>query len=241
MIFVETPANPTLKITDLKKLASLGKKNKVLTVVDNTFASPYLQNPLRFGCDLVVHSLTKYISGHSDALGGAVIGRKKLMSQLRLTIFATGAILDPFAAFLILRGLKTLPLRIEKHCENAMAVAKFLQKHKRVEKVYYPGLKFHPQHNLVKKQMGDFGGILAFELRGDYEVGKRLMKKVKLCRLAVSLGAVETLIEHPASMTHAIMSKEARGEAGISDGLVRLSVGLEDVKDIIADLKQALV
>ena len=240
MIFVETPANPNLKLVDLKRLGSLGKRKKILTVVDNTFASPFLQNPLKLGCDLVIHSLTKYISGHSDAVGGIVIGGRQAMSQLRLTIFATGAVLDPFAAFLILRGLKTLPLRMEKHCTNAMAVAKFLENHPKVVKIFYPGLSSHAQHKLAKKQMKAFGGILAFELKGGMKAGKKLMKKVKLCKLAVSLGAVETLIEHPASMTHAIMSKKAREESGISDGLVRLSVGLERAEDIIADLRQAL-
>jgi methionine-gamma-lyase len=240
IIFVETPANPTLKITDLKVVSRIAQKKGITTMVDNTFMSPYFQQPLKLGIDVSIHSLTKYLGGHSDLIGGIIVGRKSFFKTLDPVLKNTGATLAPFDAWLTLRGVKTLPLRMKKHNENAMKVAKFLESHPKVEKVYYPGLKSHPQHKLAETQMSGFGGIISFELKGGLKTGVKLMNSVKLCMLAVSLGAVETLIEHPASMTHAIVPRDERLRAGITDGLVRLSVGIEDVEDIIRDLEQAL-
>ena len=240
IIFVESPANPTLKITDLKAVSRIAEKKGVTTMIDNTFMSPYFQQPLKLGIDVSIHSLTKYLGGHSDLIGGIIVGRKSFFKTLDPVLKNTGATLAPFDAWLTLRGVKTLPLRMEKHNENAMKVAEFLESHPKVEKVYYPGLKSHPQHKLAKRQMSGFGGMISFELKGGLKTGIKLMNSVKLCMLAVSLGAVETLIEHPASMTHAIVPKDERLKAGITDGLVRLSVGIEDVRDIIRDLEQAL-
>jgi len=240
IIFVETPANPTLKITDLKGVAEIAQKMGIITIVDNTFMSPYFQQPLKMGMDVSIHSLTKYLGGHSDLIGGIIVGRKSFFKGLDPVLRNTGGVLAPFEAWLTLRGIKTLPLRMEKHNENAMKVAEFLESHPKVEKVYYPGLKSHPQHELARKQMSGFGGMISFELKGALENGVKLMNSVKLCTLAVSLGAVETLIEHPASMTHASIPREERLKAGITDGLVRLSVGIEDVEDIMQDLEQAL-
>jgi methionine-gamma-lyase len=240
IIFIETPANPTLKITDLKAVAKIAQERNIITIVDNTFMSPYFQQPLRMGIDVSIHSMTKYLGGHSDLIGGIIIGRRSLFKALDNVIRNTGGTLGPFDAWLALRGIKTLPLRMKKHDENAMKVAEFLEAHRKVEKVHYPGLKSHPQHELAKKQMSGFGGMISFELKGGVQEGIKLMNSVKLCILAVSLGAVETLIEHPASMTHASISREERLKTGITDGLVRLSVGIEDAEDIIQDLEQAL-
>lgn len=240
IIFIETPANPTLKITDLKAVARIAQERNIITIVDNTFMSPYFQQPLKMGIDVSIHSMTKYLGGHSDLIGGIIIGRRSLFKALDEVIRNTGGTLGPFDAWLALRGIKTLPLRMKKHDENAMKVAEFLEAHRKVEKVHYPGLKSHPQHELAKKQMSGFGGMISFELKGGVQEGVKLMNSVKLCILAVSLGAVETLIEHPASMTHASISREERLKTGITDGLVRLSVGIEDAEDIIQDLEQAL-
>ncbi len=240
LVYIETPANPTMKLTDIRSTAKIAEEHRLLTVVDNTFMSPYFQRPLELGADIVVHSLTKYLSGHSDVIGGVVVGSASFLKILDPALKNTGATLGPFEAWLALRGIKTLPIRMEKHNENALRIAGFLEAHRKIEKVYYPGLESHLQHELAKRQMSGFGGVICFEVRGGLEAGKKLMNSVELCTLAVSLGAVETLIEHPASMTHAIVPKEERLRAGITDNLVRLSVGIEDVDDIIRDLEQAL-
>lgn len=240
LIFVETPTNPTLKLTDLQAVSEIAKEHGVTTMVDNTFMSPYFQRPLELGTDIVIHSLTKYLGGHSDLVGGVIVGSNPFFKTLDPLLKNTGATLGPFEAWLTLRGIKTLPVRIERHNENAIKVAEFLETHPKIKKVYYPGLKSHPQHELARRQMSGFGGTLSFELKGGLEAGRKLMNSVKLCLLAVSLGAVETLIQHPASMTHAIVPREERLKAGITDSLVRISVGIEDVTDIIQDLKQAL-
>jgi cystathionine beta-lyase/cystathionine gamma-synthase len=240
MLFVETPTNPTIELTDLKAVARIAKAKKLISVVDNTFASPYLQNPLSYGIDIVVHSATKYLNGHSDMLGGLLIlNDKKLAERLRFLQKSIGGILSPFEAWMCLRGIKTLPIRMERHCANAMEVARFLARHRKVEKVNYPGLLTHPQHHLAKKQMRGFGGMISFDL-GGLAAAKSFLKRVRLCSLAESLGGVETLISHPATMTHASVPAEQRQAIGVTDGLVRISVGIENVEDIIEDLKQAL-
>jgi len=238
LIFVETPTNPTLNITDIEALSKI--KGNALLVVDNTFATPYLQQPIKLGADAVADSLTKGINGHCDALGGVVVGSKELIAKIRLIFFMTGAVLDPFSAFLIRRGIQTLDIRMEKTCQSTLKVVDFLKDHPKIEKLYFPGLETHPQYEICKKQMKYPGALVAFELKGGFEAGKKLLKAVKLCTFAVSLGATHTLIQHPASMTHAIISKEEREKSGIAEGLVRIAIGLEDVEDIIADLKQAL-
>ena len=240
LIFIETPTNPTLKLTDLQAVSKIARKHGITTMVDNTFMSPYFQRPLELDADIVVHSLTKYLGGHSDLVGGIIVSSNPFFKTLDPLLKNTGATLGPFEAWLTLRGIKTLPIRMERHNENAIKVAEFLETHPKIKKVYYPGLKSHPQHELARRQMSGFGGTLSFELKGGLEAGRKLMNSVKLCLLAVSLGAVETLIQHPASMTHAIVPKEERLKAGITDSLVRISVGIEDVTDIIQDLKQAL-
>jgi methionine-gamma-lyase len=240
MIYVETPSNPTLKITDLRAVARIAKERKIVTMTDNTFMSPYFQRPLGMGIDVSIHSLTKYLGGHGDLVGGIIVSRKSFFNALDPLLRNTGGTLAPFEAWLTLRGIKTLPLRMEKHNENAMRVAAFLESHSKVERVNYPGLKSHPQHDLAKRQMSGFGGTMSFELKGGLKKGVKLMNSVRLCTLAVSLGAVETLIEHPASMTHAIVPREERLKTGITDGLVRLSVGIEDAQDIIEDLERSL-
>lgn len=240
MVFVETPTNPTMEITDLKAVAKLCKSNGILTIVDNTFATPYLQNPLAYGIDVVVHSATKYLNGHSDMLGGLVVLNDHILTErLRFIQKSVGAIMSPFEAWLCLRGIKTLAVRMDRHNDNAAKVASILNGHPRVRAVYYPGLKFHPQHALAKKQMRGFGGMIAFDL-GTLSNAKRFLKRVRLCALAESLGGVETLISHPATMTHAAVPDAERKRIGVTDGLVRISVGIEDVEDIIEDLKQAL-
>lgn len=240
LLYTETPTNPLLSIANIGKLAEIARDNKILLAVDNTFASPYLQQPLVLGADVVIESTTKYLSGHSDALGGIVITKDQdLIMKLWGTLFVTGAVIDPQAAWLILRGIKTLSLRMEKHCENAGKIAKYLNKHPKVKIVHYPGLLSHPQHDLARVQMNGMGGIVSFEVKGGVEAGKKFVNNLKLFSLSVSLGAVESLVNHPASMTHKVIPKEERIKSGISDGLIRLSVGIEDIQDLIADLDQA--
>ena len=243
VVYLETPANPNLKIVDLEVLSKLAHKNpNTLVIVDNTFATPYMQKPLKLGADIVVHSVTKYINGHGDVIAGLVITNKELADQIRFVGLKdmTGAVLGPQDAYYIIRGMKTFEIRMERHCKNAKKVVEFLNKHPKIERVYYPGLETHPGHEIAKKQMKDFGAMISFELKGGFEAGKTLLNNLKLCSLAVSLGDTETLIQHPASMTHSPYTKEEREAAGITDGLVRLSVGLENIEDIIADLEQGL-
>jgi cystathionine beta-lyase/cystathionine gamma-synthase len=240
MVFIETPTNPTMEITDLRAVAKLAKSRKIISVVDNTFATPYLQNPLDFGIDIVLHSATKYLNGHSDMLGGLVVlNDAKLTERLRFIQKSSGGILSPFEAWMCLRGVKTLAVRMARHDANAMEVAAFLNTQRKVKKVNYPGLVSHPQHWLAKKQMRGFGGMISFDL-GSLEKARKFLKSVRLCALAESLGGVESLISHPATMTHASVPPEERQRIGVTDGLVRISVGIEDLEDIIADLKQAL-
>ncbi|MCO5382233.1 MAG: aminotransferase class I/II-fold pyridoxal phosphate-dependent enzyme [Methanosarcina barkeri] len=240
MVFIETPANPTMTVCDITEISGLAREHGVICVVDNTFATPYFQRPLELGADVSLSSCTKYIGGHADLLGGIVAGKKDFMKCLTTIVGYTGGIMGPHEAWLCIRGLKTLHIRMERHAENAMKVAKFLESSPRVEWVRYPGLQSHPQHELVRKQMSGYSGMLSFEVRGGVEAGRKLMDNVRLCSLAVSLGATDTLIQHPASMTHACVPLVVRKRVGITDGLVRLSVGIEDPEDIIADLKQAL-
>jgi len=243
VVYLETPANPNLKIVDLEALSKLAHTNpNTLVIVDNTFATPYMQKPLKLGADIVVHSVTKYINGHGDVIAGLVITNKELADQIRFVGLKdmTGAVLGPQDAYYIIRGMKTFEIRMERHCFNIDKCFEFLNKHPKIERVYYPGLETHPGHEIAKKQMKDFGAMISFELKGGFEAGKTLLNNLKLCSLAVSLGDTETLIQHPASMTHSPYTKEEREAAGITDGLVRLSVGLENVEDIIADLEQGL-
>jgi len=241
-IFFETPANPTIDVIDIEMAASVAKKHNIYLVVDNTFATSYLQNPLDIGADLVVHSATKYLGGHGDSIGGIIVGQKKIIKLIKEHhIVHFGPMISPFNAWLILRGIKTLALRMEKHCENAMEIAKWLEKNPKIEKVYYPGLLSHKGHDIAKKQMKKFGGIISFEIKGGIDAGKMFMNRLKMCIMAVSLGDCETLIQHPASMTHSTYSKKERQKAGINDGLIRLSVGIENSNDIIHDLEQALL
>lgn len=244
-VYLETPANPNLKISDIAEISKIAHKfnPEIMVVCDNTFATPYLQRPLELGCDVVIHSATKYLNGHGDVIAGFVCGKKEFIDTVRMFGLKdmTGAVMDPFAAFLILRGLKTLEIRMQRHCENAKRIAEFLDKHPKVQKVYYPGLESHVGHDVAAKQMhGGFGGIIAFEVKGGMNAGIKLCNSLNLITVAVSLGDAETLIEHPASMTHSPYTPEERAAAGISDGLVRLSAGLENVEDIIADLEQGL-
>ncbi|MGF1909388.1 methionine gamma-lyase [Vibrio kasasachensis] len=241
IVYIETPANPTLAIMDVEACAKLAHENGALLVVDNTFMSPYCQNPLKLGADIVVHSLTKYINGHGDVVAGAIIGKQDFINQARFVGVKdiTGGVISPFNAWLTLRGMKTLAVRMERHCSNAMKVAEYLEQHPAISKVNYPGLLSHPNHELAKKQMSDFGGVISFEIHGGVKEGQTIMNSVELCLLAVSLGDTETLIQHPASMTHSPLTPEQRMAAGIPDGLIRISVGLEDAEDIIADLDQA--
>jgi len=240
MLFVETPTNPIMRITDLAGAAAIAKRHDARLVVDNTFASPCLQRPIEFGADIVVHSTTKYLNGHSDSIGGVVVAvRADDIEWLRFIQNAEGAILSPFDSWLVLRGTKTLALRMAQHNANGMALALFLEKHTKVQHVYYPGLPSHPQHELAARQMRGFGGMLAFEL-GSLEAARHLLNNVKLLALAESLGGVESLISHPASMTHASVPEDTRQALGITDGLVRISAGLEDIDDLREDLTQAL-
>jgi cystathionine gamma-lyase len=241
LVWLESPTNPLLKLADLKAVAAITKKHNLLFAVDNTFATPFAQKPLELGADLVMHSTTKYLSGHSDVVGGAVItSSEKLHSELQFNINAVGAVPGPFDCFLILRGIKTLSLRLREHEKNASAVANFLEAHPLVEKVLYPGLPSHPQFALAKSQMASFGGVLSFVVKGGLEGAKTVVNSTKLFKLAESLGGVKSLICHPASQTHAPIPKEVREKVGIVDGLIRVSVGLEDEVDLLADLKHAL-
>ncbi len=241
LIFIETPANPTLSVIDIAGCARIARKHNIPLVVDNTFATPYLQKPLDMGADIVVHSATKYIGAHGDTISGVVIGAKELVDNLRALILRDlGAVISPLNAWLLLRGLKTLPVRMDRHCANALEVAKYLSFHPKINWVKYPGLTTHPQYDLAKKQMTNFGGMITFEVKGGRKAGEKLMNSVGLITLAVSLGDCETLIEHPGSMTHSTYSAEELEETGITEGLIRLSVGLEDPQDIITDLKLAL-
>ena len=240
LLYIETPSNPLMTLTDMKAVAKIAEKRGITTMVDNTFMSPYLQRPIEHGIDVVVHSLTKSLSGHSDVLGGAIVGTKAFLKAMDPLYKNMGANLGPFEAWLTLRGIKTLHIRMQRQTESAEKIAEWLEKHPKIEWVKYPGLKSHPQHALAKRQMDGFGSMMSFEVRGGVEAGRRVMNNVKLCSLAVSLGAVETLISHPSSMTHAIIPREDRLKSGVTDGLVRLSVGIEDVDDIIEDLDQAL-
>ncbi|MCG8328375.1 MAG: cystathionine gamma-synthase [Chitinophagales bacterium] len=242
LIWIETPTNPMLKIVDIEKICSIAKRNNVLVCVDNTFASPYLQTPLTLGADLVLHSATKYLGGHSDVVHGAVItNSQELADQLYFIQNAAGGVPGPQDCFLILRGIKTLHLRVERSCENAQKIATFLKGHAKVSKVYYPGFEDHPGHEIAKKQMKHFGGMVSFDLHEDtFESAKKVLSNTHLFTLAESLGGVESLIGHPASMTHASIPREKRLEVGLTDSLIRLSVGVEDVEDLIADLDKAL-
>ena len=243
MIFVETPTNPLLRVVDLSAIADFAKAENILSVCDNTFASPYVQQPLNHGIDIVLHSATKYLGGHSDLIAGAlVIGKKDdaLVSKMANIVNSLGPITGAFDSYLILRSLKTLAVRMERHSENAMAIAKHFESHKEISEVIYPGLENHPQHDLASKQMNGFGGIISMNIKGGLEKSKSFLERTKIFALAESLGGVESLIEHPALMTHASLPKDRREMIGISDGLVRLSVGLESLDDLIEDIEQAL-
>ena len=243
MIFVETPTNPLLRVVDLAAIADFAKSEKILSVCDNTFASPYVQQPLNHGIDIVLHSATKYLGGHSDLIAGAlVIGKKDdaLVSRMANIVNSLGPITGAFDSYLILRSLKTLAVRMERHCENALAIAKHFESHKEISEVIYPGLSNHPQHDLASKQMKGYGGIISMNIKGGLEKSKSFLERTKIFALAESLGGVESLIEHPALMTHASLPKDRREMIGISDGLVRLSVGLESLDDLVEDIEQAL-
>lgn len=241
VLYIETPANPTVEITDIKACAEIAKEHGLILVVDNTFSSPYLQRPLELGADVVLHSMTKFINGHADIVGGMVVAKtQEMYKKLRSMMTALGCNLDPHQSYLVIRGLKTLAIRIERAQQNAQKIAEYLEKHPKVEWVRYPGLPSHPQYELAKKQMDGPGALISFGLKGGFEAGKTMMNNVKISILAVSLGGVESLIEHPASMTHSKVTKEDKLKAGITDGLVRYSAGIEDINDLLWDLEQAL-
>jgi methionine-gamma-lyase len=241
IVYVETPANPTMEVSDIEAIAEIAHAHGCLVVVDNTFASPYLQNPLDLGADVVLHSVTKFINGHADVVGGVIVAKEQdLCGQLRRMMINLGCNMDPHQAYLVLRGLKTLGIRVERAQQSAIQIARWLERQPEVECVRYIGLESHPQHEIARRQMRGFGSMISFDLKGGMEAGRKLMDSVRVATLAVSLGGVETLVEHPASMTHASMSPAARRAAGFSDGLVRYSVGIEDVDDLVADLRQAL-
>lgn len=236
-LYMETPANPTLDIINIEMWAGVANKHNIPLIVDNTFATPYLQNPLHLGADIIVHSATKYIGGHADIIGGIIVGTKKMMGYIKEEyVHYFGPTMSPFNAWLFLRGIKTLAVRMERHSINALKIAKWLELHPKVLKVYYPGLASHAGHHIAKKQMKYFGGMIAFEVTGGIKAAKAVMDNVQICSLAVSLGDCDTLIQHPASMTHSTYTKEERKNAGITDGLIRLSVGIESANDIIDDL-----
>ncbi len=240
MVYVETPTNPLMSLSDIQAISRICRRKKVQLVVDNTFMSPYFQQPIALGADMVVHSTTKFLNGHSDGLGGVVVcTTQEQTDKLAFVQKAAGAILSPFECWLVLRGVKTLATRMEQHDRNGRVIAEFLARHKKVKKVFYPGLRQHPQHKLAQRQMTGFGSMITFET-GSLSNAKKMLKKVRVCSLAESLGGVETLISHPATMTHAALGKKGRREIGITDGLVRISVGIENVEDIMADLDQAL-
>ena len=241
LIFLETPINTNLVVLDLEKICAIAKKHQLLSIVDNTFLTPVLQQPAKFGADIVIHSATKYLNGHGDVVAGIVCGSNEMISDIKLTTLKDiGATMSPHDAWLIMRGIKTLPIRMERHCNNAQAVAEFLEQHEGVAQVYYPGLKSHPGHKFIGKQMKAAGGVIAFELNTDLKGGSDFINNMQLFSIAVSLGDAESLIQHPASMTHSPYEPEERAEAGITDSLIRISVGLEHVDDIIADLSQSL-
>lgn len=243
MVWVESPTNPLLKMVDLEAIAKVARKRNLISVCDNTFCSPYVQRPLDHGLDIVMHSTTKYLNGHSDVVGGVAVvaeGRDAIRDKLAFLQNAVGSVPGPFDSFLVLRALKTLPVRMERHCANAQRIAEFLESHPKVEKVYYPGLPSHPQHELAKRQLRGFGGMVTAILKGGLDDARRFLERCELFALAESLGGVESLIEHPAIMTHASVPKEIREALGISDGLVRLSVGIEDADDLLAELEAAL-
>jgi len=241
LLFVESPANPTLILSDIPACSELAQQNGITFVVDNTFASPLLQNPLEMGADIVYHSVTKFINGHSDVVGGIIVAKEKPMFEtIQKVLRQMGGTMDPHQAWLVLRGVKTLALRVEKSQETAMRLAKWLESHSLISWVNYPGLESHPQHDLAKEQMKGFGSMICFGLKGGYEAGKKMINNVDLCTLAVSLGGIESLIQHPASMTHASVPKEAQEKAGITDDLIRLSVGCEGYEDLEEDLEKAI-
>ncbi len=241
IIWIETPSNPLLKITDIEAVINIAKSNNIVTVSDNTFATPFFQQPLKLGVDIVVHSTTKYLNGHSDIIGGAIVTNdKELFDKIRFIQNANGAVPGPFDCFLVLRGIKTLAVRMERHAENAMKIAQFLENHSKVRNVIYPGLESHPQHELAKKQMSGFGGMITFFIKGGLESARNFLERVEIFSLAESLGGVESLIEHPAIMTHTSLPKEVKEKLGISDELIRISVGIENVDDLIDDLEKAL-
>lgn len=240
LIWIETPTNPLLKIMDIQKISRMARDHGLLLVVDNTFATPYLQQPLRLGADIIVHSTTKYLGGHSDLIGGAiVVSDQKLYERLSFFQNAVGPVPGPFDCWLVLRGIKTLALRMERHCQNALKIAQYLSNHPKVAQVLYPGLSSHPQHLRAKKQMKGFGGMVSFELKGDLNKAVKFIRSTRLFALAESLGGVESLICHPATMTHASIPREERLKAGFKDGLIRMSVGIEHVDDLIEDLENA--
>ena len=242
LLWVETPTNPMMNIIDIKSITTLAKAHGIMVAVDNTFASPYLQQPLTLGADIVMHSATKYLAGHSDVvLGSLVVKDEELAERIGFIQNASGAICGPMDSFLTLRGIKTLHVRMQRHCENAAAIAHFLKQHSKIEKVYWPGFEEHPNHGVAKAQMNDYGGMLSFVTKGgDYNAAIKIIESLKLFTLAESLGGVESLAGHPASMTHASIPKELREKSGVVDSLIRLSVGIEDVRDLIEDLKQAI-
>lgn len=240
ILWIETPTNPMLKVLDIQALTEIARKRNVISVVDNTFMSPYFQRPLDLGADLVVHSVTKYMNGHSDVIGGVLATNDpKLYSDLKFIQNAVGAVPSPMDCFLVMRGLKTLPVRMDRHQKNALEIAKFLETHARVEKVIYPGLESHPQHHLARKQMSGFGGMITFFIRGGLSEARSFLERLQVFTLAESLGGVESLIEHPAIMTHASIPLESRKQLGIHENLIRISVGIEDINDLIGDLKEA--
>ncbi len=240
LVWIETPTNPLLQLLDIEAIAKVTHQAGALLAVDNTFASSYLQQPIRLGADLVVHSTTKYLGGHSDVVGGAVVGRRDLLQPIAFYQNAAGGVPGPFDAWLTLRGLKTLAVRMERHCANARRLAAWLVEQPQVEKVYYPGLPNHPSHELAKRQMRDFGGMISLRLKGGGEAARRFLPRTKLFSLAESLGGVESLVCHPATMTHASIPVEVRTARGVDDGLIRLSVGIEDAADLQEDVRQAL-
>ncbi|MFC2005233.1 trans-sulfuration enzyme family protein [Chloroflexota bacterium] len=240
LIFLETPSNPLLDLADIGEIAGLARKKGIKLMVDNTFATPYYQRPLNIGADIVMHSATKYLCGHLDTMGGVIVGKKDFVQSCAETITLIGGIMNPFNAWLIMRGTKTLPLRMERHSRNALALAQWLEGEPKIKRVFYPGLASHSQHELGLKQMGGFGGMVSFEVDGGREGVRKLVENIKICSLAVSLGGPETLLEHVETMSHLKMSPEERASLGISDGLIRMSVGLEDADDIIQDLSSAL-
>ncbi|AZJ35609.1 O-succinylhomoserine sulfhydrylase [Tenacibaculum singaporense] len=240
ILYAETPTNPAVDILDLELLGSIAKKHNLLLVIDNCFATPYLQNPIKFGADLVIHSATKLIDGQGRVLGGVVVGKEELIREIYLFSRNTGPTMSPFNAWVLSKSLETLSIRVEKHCENALKVAQFLEEHPKVNLVKYPFLKSHPQHEIAKKQMRLGGNIVAFEVKGGIEAGRNFLNSIKVCSLSANLGDTRTIVTHPASTTHSKLSEEDRLEVGITDGLVRCSLGLENVEDIINDLNQAL-